>query len=157
VPPSEFVMSIPYSAEKDDLYDPAKHAVLFPAARPKSDAALCAELSCQAYCRLEPRYVDCCDIITDVPAKRFGREHLGEPYYMNLARQVKFNPPQTDIDNHRTQAEKEYVEKYAWKIGDVPLRPLADRAPGNDVWTSDSGYSLARPSQENSLQGDEEI
>jgi len=119
VPPSEFVMSIPYSAEKDDLYYSAKHAVLFPAGRPKSDAALCAELSRQACCRLEPRYADCCDIITYVPPKNFGCEHLGEPYYMNLARQVKFNPPQTDIDKHRTEAEKEYIE-----------RPLADHAPG---------------------------
>jgi hypothetical protein len=84
------------------------------------------------------------DMITYVPPKNFGYEHLGEPYSMNLARQVKFNPPQTDIDNHRTQAEKEYIEKYAWKIGDVPLRPLADHAPDNYVWNSDSGYSLAR-------------
>jgi hypothetical protein len=143
VSPSEFVMSIPYRAEKDDLYDPAKHAVLFPAGRPKSDAALRAELSRQANCRLEPRYVDCCDIITYVAPKNFGYAHLEEPYSMNLARQVKFNPPQTDIDNHRTQAEKEYIEKYAWKIGDVFLRPLADQASGNHVWTRDSRHSLA--------------
>lgn len=52
---------------------------------------------------------------------------------MNLARQVKLDPPQTDIDNHRIQAEKEYIEKYAGKIGDVFLRPLADPAPGNHV------------------------
>jgi hypothetical protein len=45
VPPSEFVMSIPYSAKKDDLYGQAQHAVLFPAGRPKSEAALSAELS----------------------------------------------------------------------------------------------------------------
>ena len=144
MPASEFVMSIPYSAEKDDLYYSAKHAVLFPAGRPKSDAALCAELSRQACCRLEPRYADCCDIITYVPAKNFGCEHLGEPYSMNLARQVKFNPPQTDIDKHRTEAEKEYIEKYAWKIGDVSLRPLADHAPGNYVWARDLRHSLAR-------------
>ena len=143
MPPSEFVMSIPCSAENDDLYYPAKHAVLFPAGRPKSDAALCAELSRQAYCRLEPRYVDCCDIITYVAPKNFAYEHLGEPYSMNLARQVKFNPPQTGIDNHRTQAEKEYIEKYAWKIGDVSLRPLADHAPGNHVWTRDLRHCLA--------------
>ncbi len=142
--PSEFVMSIPYSAEKDDLYDPAKHFVFSPAGRPKSDVALCAELSRQAYCRLEPRYVDCCDIITYVPPKNFGYyEHLGEPYSMNLARQVKFNPPQTDIDSHRTQAEEEYIEKYACKIGDVFLRPLADHAPGNHVGIRDSRHCLA--------------
>jgi hypothetical protein len=136
-------MSIPYSAEQDDLHDPAKHAVLFPAGRAKSDAALYAELSRQADCRLEPRCVECCDIITHVPPKNFGYEYLGEPYYMNLACQVKFNPPQTDIDNHRSQAEKEYIEKCAWKIGDVSSRPLADHAPGNHVGTRDSRHSLA--------------
>jgi hypothetical protein len=85
-------------------------------------------------------------MITYVPPKTFGYEHLGEPYSMNLARQVKFNPPQTDIDNLRTSGprRKRNISRNAWKIGDVPLRPLADHAPGNYVWNSDSGYSLAR-------------
>jgi hypothetical protein len=56
VPPSEFVMSIPHSAEKDDLCDPAKHAVLFSTGRPKSDAALCAEPSRLACGRLETSF-----------------------------------------------------------------------------------------------------
>jgi len=137
-------MSIPYSAEKGDLSDPAKRAVWFPAGRPKSDAALCAELSRQACCGVQPRYVGCCDIITYVPPKNWGYEHLGEPYYMTFARESKLNPPQTDSDDHRTQAEKEYIEKFAWKIGDVSWPPLADRAPGNDVWTRDSRHSPAR-------------
>jgi hypothetical protein len=46
-------MDVPYSAEKDDLYFPAKHAVFFPAGRPKSDAALCVELARLAYCRID--------------------------------------------------------------------------------------------------------
>jgi hypothetical protein len=137
-------MSIPCSAEKGDLYDPAKRAVWFPAGRPKSDAALCAELSRQACCRVQSRYVDCSDIITYVPPKNWGYEHLGEPYYMTFARESKLNPPQTDSDNHRTQEEKEYIEKYAWKIRDVSWPPLADQAPGNDVWTRDSRHSPAR-------------
>jgi len=56
VPPSEFVMSIPHSAAKDEFYDPAKHAVLFPAGRPQSDAALCTERSRLAYCGLETSF-----------------------------------------------------------------------------------------------------
>jgi hypothetical protein len=56
VPPREFAMNIPHSAKKDDLYDPAKHAVLFPAGRPKSDAALGAELSQLDDCRLETSF-----------------------------------------------------------------------------------------------------
>jgi hypothetical protein len=46
-------MAVPYSAEKDDLYCPAKHAVFFPHGRPRSDPALCVELARLAYCRLD--------------------------------------------------------------------------------------------------------
>jgi hypothetical protein len=46
-------MPVPYSADKDDLYFPAKHAVFFPNGRPRSDAALCVELARVAYCRLD--------------------------------------------------------------------------------------------------------
>jgi hypothetical protein len=76
---------------------------------------------------------------------------------MNLARPVKFNPPQTDIDNHRTQAEKHYIEKYAGKIGDVPLRgsPITRRATMSGPATAATPWH--GPRQQNSLQRDEEI
>jgi hypothetical protein len=49
-------MAIPYSAEKDDLYYPAKHAVFFPNGRPQSDAALCIELARLAYCQIDTSF-----------------------------------------------------------------------------------------------------
>jgi hypothetical protein len=49
-------MGIPYSAEKDDLYYPAKHAVFFPNGRPQSDAALCVEMARLAYCQLDTSF-----------------------------------------------------------------------------------------------------
>ncbi len=49
-------MGIPYSAEKDDLYYPAKHAVFFPYGRPRSDAALCVEMARLAYCQLDTSF-----------------------------------------------------------------------------------------------------
>jgi hypothetical protein len=49
-------MGIPYSAEKDDLYYPAKHAVFFPHGRPRSDAALCVEMARLAYCQLDTSF-----------------------------------------------------------------------------------------------------
>jgi hypothetical protein len=49
-------MGVSYSAEKDDLYYPAKHAVFFPHGRPRSDAALCVELARLAYCRLDTSF-----------------------------------------------------------------------------------------------------
>jgi hypothetical protein len=49
-------MVIPYSAEKDDLYYPAKHAVFFPHGRPRSDAAMCVEMARLAYSRLDTSF-----------------------------------------------------------------------------------------------------
>jgi hypothetical protein len=43
--------TIAYSPRKDDLFYPCKNAEFFPAGAPKSDAALCVELSRLAYCR----------------------------------------------------------------------------------------------------------
>lgn len=48
--------AIAYSPKKDDLYYPCKNAVFFPAGAPKSDAALCVELSRLAYCRSETTF-----------------------------------------------------------------------------------------------------
>lgn len=56
MPPIEFVMSIPHSAEKDVVYHHAKRAVWFPTGRPISDAALGAELSRLACIRLETSF-----------------------------------------------------------------------------------------------------
>jgi hypothetical protein len=294
-------MVIPYSAEKDDLYHPAKHAVFFPAGRPKSNAALCVEMARLAYCRQDPcfafdrdrirktlaaiqftdckffestehpngrgshgllaldegsklavlsfrgtdaddptdlgddftacpedwppggkvhtgfacalseiwkgelgveaaikvidgytllftghslgaamatlaaslltpkslytfgspragdadfvaglekkqldnyRYVDCCDLVARVPPEAvFAYKHFGRPHYIDLARAVKQRDPNDPyIGEDQKRAEIEYLEKYAWRNGDVALRPLADHAPVNYVWpvTADS-------------------
>jgi hypothetical protein len=286
-------MAVPYSAEKDDLYHPAKHAVFFPNGRPRSNDALCAEMARLAYCRQDPgfafdrnrirkvlaaiqftdckffestghpdgrgshgllaldevaklavlsfrgtdaddptdlgddfsacpedwpaggkvhtgfacalleiwkgelgaeaaiklldgytllftghslgaamatlaaslrtpkslytfgsprvgdadfvvalekldnyRYVDCCDLVARVPPEAlFGYAHLGWPYYIDLARAVKQRDPKDPyIKDDQKRAEIEYLEKYAWRSGDVALRPLADHAPVNYVW-----------------------
>lgn len=47
---------IPYSARKVDLYYPAREAQFFSGGRPRSDAALCAEMARLAYCRQEPDF-----------------------------------------------------------------------------------------------------
>jgi hypothetical protein len=283
-------MGIPYSAEKDDLYYPAKHAVFFPNGRPQSDAALCIELARLAYCQLETsfasdqdrirkvlgrirftdcrffetatepdgggshaflaldgknklavlsfrgtdkddasdlsddfnalpqpwpaggnvhsgfaralldvwqgvdaalhqisdykllftghslgaamatlaaslerpkalytigsprvgdqafvdklqgldnhRYVDCCDLVTRVPPEVFGYAHIpGKIHYIDFDRAVQeLDPNDPYIGRDRAKAEEDYLKNYAWRIGDVVLRPLADHAPVNYVW-----------------------
>jgi Lipase (class 3) len=286
-------MAIPYSAEKDDLYYPAKHAVFFPNDRPHSDAALCVEMARLAYCQLdtsfafdqdrirkvlgriqftdckffetaaEPdgrgshaflaldgknklavlsfrgtnkddpsdlsddfnaipqswpaggkvhsgfgkalkevwpgveaalqelneyqslftghslgaamatlasslkrpkslytigsprvgdqtfvdklqgldnhRYVDCCDLVTRVPPEEIlGLKcyaHIpGKIHYIDFNRAVKdLDPNDSVIKDDRRKAEEDYLENYAWRIGDLALRPLADHAPVNYV------------------------
>src|SRR5438445_6411449 len=48
--------SIPYSAEPDDLFYPCKRGEFFPAGRPESEAALCAEMARLAYCKQESSF-----------------------------------------------------------------------------------------------------
>lgn len=283
-------MGIPYSAEKDDLYYPAKHAVFFPNGRPQSDAALCVEMARLAYCQLDTsfafdqdrirktlgriqftgckffetataphcggshaflaldgnnklavlsfrgtdkddpsdladdlsirpqpwpaggnvhsgfdkalqevwqgveaalqaikeyallftghslgaamatlasslqkpkslytigsprvgdqafvdllqgldnhRYVDCCDLVPRVPPEGFGYAHIqGKIHYIDFNRAVlELDPNDSLIRDDQTEAEEDYLTNYAWRIGDVALRPLADHAPVNYVW-----------------------
>jgi hypothetical protein len=47
---------IAYSPLKDDLFYPCKNAVFFPSGAPKSDAALCVELSRLAYCQSDGNF-----------------------------------------------------------------------------------------------------
>jgi hypothetical protein len=82
------------------------------------------------------RYVDCCDLVARVPPEKvLGYAHLGNPYYIRSDRSVQ-QLPESDpsIGQDQLRAEVEYIEKYAWKIGDVAVRPLADHAPVNYVW-----------------------
>ena len=49
-------MGISYTPTKENLFFPARNAVFFPDGRPKSEAALCAEMSRLAYARREPNF-----------------------------------------------------------------------------------------------------
>jgi len=83
------------------------------------------------------RYVDCCDLVARVPPEDIlGYAHIpGVLYYIDLARAVKErNPKDPYIGADQTKAEEDYLKNYAWRIGDVALRALADHAPVNYVW-----------------------
>lgn len=80
------------------------------------------------------RYVDCCDIVTRIPPKGLGYEHLGQPYYIAQDRSVTFDPGDSFIRNDRIEAFFEYPFKYhAWKKENVGVRELADHTPVNYV------------------------
>jgi len=82
------------------------------------------------------RYVDCCDLVARLPPDGFfGYVHSGKPYYIDLERKIQQRDAEDPyIAEDQIKAEEQYVEKYAWRIGDVALRPLADHAPVNYVW-----------------------
>jgi hypothetical protein len=82
------------------------------------------------------RYVDCCDLVTRVPPEVFGYAHIpGKIYYIDFDRALQeLDPNDLYIGRDRAKAEEDYLKNYAWRIGDVVLRPLADHAPVNYVW-----------------------
>jgi hypothetical protein len=82
------------------------------------------------------RYVDCCDLVARVPPEgMLGYTHLpGNIFYIDLNRKVaQMDPGDPNISADQSRAEAEYLADYAWRIGDVALRPLADHAPVNYV------------------------
>jgi hypothetical protein len=82
------------------------------------------------------RYVDCCDLVTRVPPEVFGYSHIpGKIHYIDFDRAVReLDPNDPYIGRERAKAEEDHLKNYAWRIGDVVLRPLADHAPVNYVW-----------------------
>jgi hypothetical protein len=79
------------------------------------------------------RYVDCCDIVTELPPKLLGYAHLGDPYYIDRNRNITKNPGDDFISEDRLRARTDYLLQYAWKSGNVGVRDLADHAPINYV------------------------
>jgi pimeloyl-ACP methyl ester carboxylesterase len=83
------------------------------------------------------RFVDCCDIVTRVPPEslppKLKYAHYGVPYYIDRHRLITENPDDAFIDKDRLAAEEEYLLEYAWRVGNVGVRDLADHATINYV------------------------
>jgi hypothetical protein len=79
------------------------------------------------------RYVDCCDVVTRIPPEIFGYRHVGTLQYIDRSGVRTTNPTTDEIHVDRRQAREDYLLTYAWKIGTVALRDLADHAPINYV------------------------
>ncbi len=79
------------------------------------------------------RYVDCCDIVCQMPPEILGYRHVGTVQYIDRDGVRKTNPTAEEIREDQLQGREQYVLKYAWKIGNVAVRELADHAPVNYV------------------------
>jgi hypothetical protein len=79
------------------------------------------------------RYVDCCDLVTRVPPAEMDYAHVAQPHYIDRNGLITFDPNQSLIAHDRVAAEADYLLHYAWKVGNVGVRALADHAPINYV------------------------
>lgn len=79
------------------------------------------------------RYVDCCDVVTRVPPEFLGYHHVGPVHYIDRNGIRTTNPTPQDTHADRVHAREDYLLTYAWKIGTVAVRDLADHAPINYV------------------------
>jgi pimeloyl-ACP methyl ester carboxylesterase len=79
------------------------------------------------------RIVDCCDAVTRVPPPVGGYTHLPTCTYLSRTAQVLSDPEDSFIEADRMKAREDYLVHYAWKLGAVLVRDLADHAPINYV------------------------
>jgi pimeloyl-ACP methyl ester carboxylesterase len=79
------------------------------------------------------RYVDCCDIVCQVPLREMGFEHYGNFFYIDEQGAITPHPGDADVGADQRRARWRYLWKYAWKWNSVRWRRLADHAPINYV------------------------
>jgi hypothetical protein len=77
------------------------------------------------------RIVDCCDAVTEVPPELPIYTHIRSPTYITKDGAIVENPSAEEIAKDHLHARIEYFVKYAWRIGSVFVRDLADHAPIN--------------------------
>lgn len=80
------------------------------------------------------RYVDCCDVVARVPPELGGLyRHLGPPLYIAEDRTLHADPGDAFILQDQVRAACDYIGKYGWIMGNVPVRDLADHTCINYV------------------------
>jgi len=95
------------------------------------------------------RFVHCCDVVARIPPQEIAGityEHCGVPYYIDRNGVIVQDPDDTAIEKDRLIAAADYIVEYAWRVGNVAVRELADHAPinyANAVAADDSQPKLA--------------
>lgn len=80
------------------------------------------------------RYVDCCDLVTQVPPEEvFQYVHSGALRYIDRHGKLLDSPDEAAIDADRVRAHASYVIHYAFFPNTVVTRDLADHSPINYV------------------------
>jgi len=77
------------------------------------------------------RLVNCCDIVTELPPPVGGYVHVKPATYFDRNGERVEDPSAAFVSADRQQARLDYTRTYAWKIGSVLVRDLADHAPIN--------------------------
>lgn len=77
------------------------------------------------------RYINCCDVITRIPPLSLGFEHVGTPNYIDKNGRIGVITTPAAENKDQVTARADYLLQYAWRIGTVILRDLADHSPIN--------------------------
>ncbi|HEX8011036.1 MAG TPA: hypothetical protein VF814_08890 [Casimicrobiaceae bacterium] len=77
------------------------------------------------------RIVDCCDAVTQLPPEVPAYTHIRPPTYITRSGVTVENADDASIATDQFNGRMEYFVKYAWRIGTVFVRDLADHAPIN--------------------------
>lgn len=77
------------------------------------------------------RYVNCCDLIPRMPPDELGYVQGGPLFYIDREQRVIAGPEDSYMEEDHLLARESYLRHYAWKVGNVAVRDLADHAPLN--------------------------
>jgi hypothetical protein len=80
------------------------------------------------------RYVDCCDIVCQVPPAQMGFGHTAGRRYIDRSGVVQSDVSDSFTIDDQMRARGEYIIEHAWRLGNVAVRDLADHAPVNYVY-----------------------
>ena len=93
------------------------------------DAAFCESLSRTVEAK---RYVDCCDIVCQIPPP-LPYQHVGSLHYIDRDGEVQLDPPEWVMAGDQLAGHADYVRNYVWRPGTNASRSLADHTPMNYV------------------------
>jgi len=77
------------------------------------------------------RYVDCADIVTQVPPAVLDYTHAYPPRYITAQGELVDQPTEAQMAADRRRAKATYLLQQSWRPGHVLLRSFADHAPIN--------------------------